>query len=292
LPYVVVVATSGGQKSTVYFRKFLIGVLAHGFDRWAFANTLSSVSLVSIPVWETNMARTLKSLDNYDDAIAFNWTQTCTLPKPDMAVHAGHDLAAEVQAKLAIRSQHPGDVVDLHFIGYSRGAVVVAEAIKAMASKDPLLGGGFVQVTLLDPHPANNCFKANCPSDSTTDSTWGSFARDSKDQLTESARVARARAMDFQKAASDPPITISPGVKKVEVWFQHTPASCFSARPGVESQMNLWGMVDSQALIDQSGQLTQPTEKTNCPEAIGHNQIPTLYQTQIVETGKLNREPQ
>ena len=106
-PYVVVVATSGGKKSTVYFRKFLIGVIAHGFDRWAFANTLSPVSLVSVPQWETTMARSLKLMDNYDDVIAFNWTQTCAAPRPGMAVQAGHELATEVLAKTVIRKPAP-----------------------------------------------------------------------------------------------------------------------------------------------------------------------------------------
>jgi len=290
LPYVVVLATSGGQKSIVYFRKFLIGVIAHGFDRWAFANTLSSVSLVSVPAWEATMARSLKSIDQYDDIIAFNWTQTCTLPQPDMAVKAASRLASEVVAKLAIRNQHPGDVVDLHFIAHSRGAVVVTEAIQDMAAKDPLLGGSFVQVTLLDPHPANNCFAANCPTDNNPN--WASFARDSGNQLTRAAQIAQMRAMRFQQAAHDPPVTIPPGIKKLEVWFQHTPASCFAGRPSVEYEMNLWGEVDPPALIDQSGLLTHPTDKTSCPEAIGHNQIPALYQTQVVETGKLNRQSQ
>ena len=290
LPYVVAVATCNGQKSTAYFRKFLIGVIAHGYDRWAFANTLSSVSVVSVPPWETAMARTLQSIDRYDDVLAFNWTQTCTLPRPDMATQAGHRLASEVLAKTAIRTQHPGDVVDLHFIAHSRGAVVVTEAIKDLAKQDPLLAGSFVEVTLLDPHPASNCFAANCAPINNPDSPWASFAKDSRNQLTPAAQIARTRVARFQQAAADPPVTIPPGIKKVEVWFQHTQASCFNPR-AMEHEMNLWGIADPPGLIDQSGQLTQPTDKTNCSEAIGHNQIPILYQT-LAETGKLNRQPQ
>jgi hypothetical protein len=291
LPYVVVVATSGGKKSTVYFRKFLIGVIAHGFDRWAFANNFSPVSLVSVPQWETTMARSLKLMDNYDDVIAFNWNQTCAAPRPGMAVQAGHELATEVLAKTVIRNRHPGDVVDLHFIAHSRGAVVVTEAIKDLAAQDPLLAGSFVELTLLDPHPASNCFAANCAPINNPDSPWASFAKDSRNQLTPAAQIARTRVARFQQAAADPPVTIPPGIKKVEVWFQHTPTSCFSPR-ALEHEMNLWGIADPPGLVDQSGLLTQPTDKTNCSEAIGHNQIPTLYQTQIVETGNLNRQPQ
>ena len=292
LPYVVAVATSGGQKSTVYFRKFLIGVIAHGFDRWAFANTFSPVNFISVPPWETAMARSLKSFDSYDDVIAFNWTQTCASPRPDMAIKAGHELASEVLAKTAIRNRHPGDVVDLHFIAHSRGAVVVTEAIKDMAAQDPLLAGSFVEVTLLDPHPANNCFAANCAPISSPDPAWASFAKDSRNQLTRAAQIAQMRVMHFQQAAADPPVTIPPGIKKLEVWFQHTQASCFSAHPGLEYEMNLWGEADPPALVDQSGLLIQPTDKTSCSEAIGHNQLPGLYQTQVVETGNLNRQPQ
>jgi len=288
LPYVVVVATSNGQKSTAYFRKFLIGVIAHGFDRWAFANTLSSVSLVSVPQWETTMARTLQAIDRYDDVIAFNWTPTCTLPRPDMAIQAAHRLATEVLAKTAIRNQHPGDVIDLHFIAHSRGAVVVTEAIKDMAAQDPLLAGSFVELTLLDPHPASNCFAANCAPINNPDSPWASFAKDSRNQLTTAAQIARTRVTRFQQAAADPPVTIPPGIKKVEVWFQHTQASCFNPR-ALEHEMNLWGIANQPGLIDQSGLLSQPTDKTSCTEAIGHNQIPALYQT-LVETGKLNRD--
>ena len=290
LPYVVAVASSNGQKSTVYFRKFLIGVIAHGFDRWAFANTLSPVSLVSVPPWETTMARTLQAIDRYDDVLAFNWTQTCTLPRPDMAIQAAHRLATEVLAKTAIRNRHPGDVVDIHFIAHSRGAVVVTEAIKDLAAQDPLFAGSFVEVTLLDPHPASNCFAANCAPINNPDLPWASFAKDSSNRLTTAAQIARTRVTRFQQAAADPPVTIPPGVRKVEVWFQHTPASCFNPH-ALEHEMNLWGIADPPGLIDQSGQLTQPTDKTNCSQATGHNQIPSLYQTQIVETGNLNREP-
>lgn len=302
LPYVVVVATSGGKKSTVYFRKFLIGVVAHGFNKWAFANNWSPVNLVALPPWETTMVHSLKTIDNYDDVIAFNWTETCAAPRRDMTIQAGLRLAGEVAGKMAIRNRHPGDVVDLHFIGHSRGAVVVTQALQYIAKQDPLLAGSFVHVTLLDPHPANNCFAATCPVNdnpvpnnpvpNNPDPAWASFAKDAKNRLTPSAQIARGRAVSFQQAASDPPVTVPPGIKKLEVWFQHTPASCLRERPGLEYDMNLWGTVDSSALIDQSGLLTNPTDKTSCAQAIGHNQIPALYELTSVDTGKLNREPQ
>ena len=136
----------------------------------------------------------------------------------------------------------------------------------------------------------SNCFAANCAPINNPDLPWASFAKDSSNRLTTAAQIARTRVTRFQQAAADPPVTIPPGVRKVEVWFQHTPASCFNPH-ALEHEMNLWGIADAPGLIDQSGQLTQPTDKTNCSEAIGHNQIPILYQT-LVETGKLNRQPQ
>lgn len=50
---------------------------------------------------------------------------------------------------LATRQTHVGEVVDLQFIGHSRGAVVASEAL--VATTDPALEGSYTVATLLDP---------------------------------------------------------------------------------------------------------------------------------------------
>ena len=65
-------------------------------------------------------------------------------------------MAAQIDQAIASLPIQPGDVVDLHLIGHSRGGDVVSLAAGLLDRSAPPLGGGFLELTLLDPHPARN----------------------------------------------------------------------------------------------------------------------------------------
>src|SRR5205807_2177663 len=71
------------------------------------------------------------------------------------------DIAQGIAAMIARRArQFPQDQpVDVHLIGHSLGAVVNSVALQDLQRYEaqlPQLGAGFVQLTMLDPHPAHN----------------------------------------------------------------------------------------------------------------------------------------
>ena len=136
LPYIVVVADRNGavaedpnSLNTTYFRTFELGVVVHGKE-----STPSNAT----PAWETSMASDLKKFDHYDNVIAFNWVKDSSMPAPGLATKAGDALYSQVVAAAAsLDATHAGDVVDLHWIGHSRGAVVVSRALQDLASHHP-----------------------------------------------------------------------------------------------------------------------------------------------------------
>lgn len=290
IPYVVVVASYAGGKSTTYFHKFLLGVISHGFNRYYLKSMILAPARWiwgGLPEWETRMADALRTIDGYDDSIAFDWLQICADRKPGMAVTAGSELATMVAQHMVTLRKHSGDVVDLHFIGHSRGSVVVTQALKDLQTSTSTLGGSYIEVTLLDPHPANDNFEV----------PWASFARDAAGRITFAAASARRASDYFQLIAEDPAVGVAKGVRQVEVWYQHTPAKCLGARPYEENIMNLWGMVGPKALINNSNVPFTPQNKgtpstgptCNGGNGIGHNEIPEEYEKQVVESGTLNR---
>ena len=293
-------------------------MVAHGFLPEQFGSvtllgsptTNTNWSKVALPAWETAIAASLKESDNYDDSIAFDWRDVVGDANPGAAVLAEGKLATLVAEWESAKKTHPGDVVDLHFIGHSRGTVIVTQVIGLLAGLDPAranppgadakFNGGYVEVTLLDPHPANNCFTLSCPDNSTPHPHWASFQQEGGD-LTSSAKIFRRWTMSFQKGAADPPVTVPPGIKKVEVWFQHNSWNCLpiTEASATEYIMDLWGQVDSLSLINQSGLPLVSEDKgrtsdaaKGCSTAIGHAEVPVLYENSVAKSGTLNRNTQ
>ena len=154
MPYVVVVADANGAVqedpgsiNTAYFQKYLLGVVSHGFLLQTSNDT---------PAWETQMQASLMN-EGYNNVIAFNWASMSLTPKAGEAVAAGNMLFSQIVANAdQLAAGHAGDVVDLHLIGHSRGAVVVTQALQDLVgTTDPRLAGGYFKLTLLDPHPAH-----------------------------------------------------------------------------------------------------------------------------------------
>jgi hypothetical protein len=144
LPYVVVVTADPYAGQTVYFRKSLLGVIVHGYD------PLPNVGLFSTPTWMTDMEDDLRAIDHYDDVITFNWEPRCATPESGMTTMAAESdrggLAMQIIEKLLAPRGHDGDVIDLHFIGHSRGAIVVTAALQLLvAGNNALISPSYIK---------------------------------------------------------------------------------------------------------------------------------------------------
>jgi hypothetical protein len=160
---------------------------------------------------------------------------------------------------------------------------VVTQALKTYSAAYPQFNGGYIWVTLLDPHPANNSLT----------SPWASFADTDKEidvsatrwhkLFKTSAHFMRKQTMGFQDAVSDPPVYIPETVKRIEVWYQHTRANAPALRndPDQSYIMNLWGLVDGRAVENHSNKQLSMV----FIEGAAHNEIAVLYESQVVRLG-------
>ena len=211
-PYVLVVANPnsaipGQTPPTASFRKFTIGVVAHGgVENPAWKNG---------PVWELVMAQSLKQ-QGYDAVIPFNWVHQSNTP--GAAAKQGPRLA-NVVLKLASQAP-PNQPIDLHFIGHSEGTVVNTVAIKRIEQNAPApIRQGYLEETLLDPHAANNAFPGK------QYSVDGVFSG-----------LAGMILENYQARAKDPFASVPAGVDRAEVFYQHSPAKSSAI-------YNIWGQV-------------------------------------------------
>jgi hypothetical protein len=198
--YVLVIAHAGdpagppaAADSSVSFRTWIVGAVTHGYQPDG-----------QFPSWVQSTADALKA-DGYDSAVAFNWAVLSALPAAGTATLAGQEMATAVDQAIAALPVQPGDVVDVHLIGHSRGGDVVSLAAGLLDRSRPPLAGGDLKLTLLDPHPARN-----------GPVTYASWSNGPIGTLTHLDYLA------FQAAANDPPLTIPPGVNQTEIFYQQT----------------------------------------------------------------------
>jgi probable HAF family extracellular repeat protein len=259
-PYVVVVANGNSainedpaSVNTAYFHKFLLGVIAHGYD------LLAKFHLFGTPSWMNTMANDLITYCLFDEVIPFNWETQCAVAKSGQATSAGDRLYNQWVAPtvLQLAGKHEGDVVDIHFFGHSRGAVVVSQALQDSVGNFP---GSYIEVTLLDPHPANNGDGIYFNNSLTGNLFLGTY-------------------QDFQTAAVDPEIRIpsNANVMAIDVFFQKNLASGFPVR-SPESILNLWGEDPNDGTITNETNITiQRNDLTNVNAKgvglIGHTEI-------------------
>jgi hypothetical protein len=242
-PYVVVIGDSLGHTSQTWFRKRLVGVLVHGyaFNRrvaamqfvsrtkdfnddtlldWIARNTL--LDNESAVEWESDVEASLESVSCYDAAtFPYGWQYDSIIELKSIVIYHGIDLYRRVVALVQqLKEQHPDDVVDLHFIGHSRGAVVTGALLNYWVNHpDPVLTGAYVRVTLLDPHPADNklspqedMIQAACDLLFLANDTFHNYCFDTYKKT--------------QSQLHDPIVTLPPGIgiRSVDVWYQQTPA--------------------------------------------------------------------
>ncbi len=216
--FVFVVANSGDTvqeqdytNDTAYFQIFVLGAVSHGYV------PPTEDTDGQTPDWELEMAAALQKIDGYNYVIPFNWVLLSRTKQSDEAVFAGAMLANQVAAEVvSLEKQHSGDVVDYHFIGHSRGSVVISQAIADMIKLYPsFINGNYVNMTMLDPHPARNYPKPT---------VYFSAARNPV------AFTLKKLYLSFQKVADDPMVVVPSVVTSVQDFFQHTPFNKFPCR--------------------------------------------------------------
>jgi hypothetical protein len=164
-------------------------------------------------------------------------------------------------------------VVDINFIGHSRGAVVISEVLQDLnGTNDPALRGGYMEMTLLDPHPANL-----------------SFSKISWDLFLAPANEVAALVVVFEILALDPQVVVPPNVMQTQLFDEQTPAGQLGFRYPSEILLNLWGETAS-ALPNQSAPPIEEKNLTNVTAAgiglIGHSEVYDWYLANVVNANK------
>lgn len=267
LPFIEVVADSDGSSAS--FETHVLGVIAHGleFDPILFL-------LNEPPAWELQMAAALQQVDGYEAVIPLNWVRLSILPFPLAIQLASSELYQEVVTESdQLAGEHPGDVVDIQFIGHSRGTVVISEVLQQLnGTSDPALRGGYMDMTLLDPHPANLSFSKF---------SWAYFISQGND--------AAAVVAAFELLTQDPQVVVPSDVMQTQAFDEQTPAGQLGFPSLTESLINLWGETASD-LPNQSSQPIQEQNLTNVTAAgiglIGHYEVPVWYLMNVVDANK------
>src|SRR5262245_46453766 len=128
------------------FRKLSLAVITHGLQTDGV-----------LPAWLGQMANGLRAA-GFDRVVTIDWAAASRLPVPGQAILAGAQLAQQVRTAADALGSRPTDIVDVEFIGHSRGGVVVSQALLNLATvPGPReLRLGYYEAILLDPHPARN----------------------------------------------------------------------------------------------------------------------------------------
>lgn len=274
LPFIVVVANpvageTNAANNTASFETHTFGVIAHGLEL-----SLALVLRNTPPAWEMQMAAALQQQDGYEAVIPFNWVRLSILPFPMAIQLAGSQLYQQVVAEAdQLAAQHPGDVVDINFIGHSRGTVVISEVLQDLVgTNDPALRGGYMQMTLLDPHPANNLY--------------GQFSWLPTVQV---ADEFAALVFLFQALTKDPQVVVPPNVMQTQLFTEQTAAGQLGFKYPIETLLNLQGEPAS-AIPDHAA---QPIESQNLTNVIapgigllGHYEIHDWYLANVVNPDK------
>jgi hypothetical protein len=274
LPFVVVVANVDGSSAS--FETHVLGVIAHGLQ---FDPSLWLANLP--PAWELQMAAALQLYDGYEAVIPFNWIRLCIVPSPLAVKIASNMLYSQVVAEAdLLASEHPGDVVDINFIGDSRGTVVISQVLQALVgTTDPALQGGFMQMTLLDPHPAN------------LDTPF------SADFSFPEAKELAAVGIIFEFLTRDPPVVVPPNVDQVQDFDEQTPAGQLGFLTGTLQYLSATQLFEFMFSLggESAGMIpdysNQPIEQVNLTDVvaanlglIGHAEVPFWYLYNVVNT--------
>ena len=274
LPFIVVVANLDGSSAS--FETHVLGVIAHGMEF-----DLSSVLSGQAPAWEMQMAADLQLYDGYQAVIPFNWQLLSIQPSPFAIKIASNMLYSQVLAEAnRLADQHPGDVVDINFIGDSRGTVVISEVLQDLVgTTDPALQGGFLQMTLLDPHPAN----LSIP-----------FSAALSSSLADELAVL---GIVFEMLCQDPQVVVPSNVDQVQDFDEQTPAGQLGFLMGTLETLSSTQLLEfvfslgGEAAGAIPNQSAYPIEQINLTDVfaaniglIGHAEVPLWYMANVVNT--------
>lgn len=256
-PYVLIVANpqtvlgaADAAARTGVIHTHSIAVVTHGGIQSKKDDALG-------PPWQRKMVKELKG-QGYDTVIKYNWSSQSR--HPGKAVEQGPKLARVVNH---VADGFPaGDPVDVHFIGHSEGAVVNSRADALLQVKQsPGIALGYIKMTMLDPHAANN----DAPGHQY--SIAGGLA----------GRYAKAAIRLFQWDAADPIASVPKNVDEAEVFHQHTQVKAAKTNHGI---YNLWGQVPvlgKATYYDLTGPGISHSGDFGVPMWYTFNVVPTLH---------------
>ena len=248
------------------------------FAEWAMREVaLDDTGVVD---WQREMEPSLESVACYDPAtFSFDWVFDSALDlRGILEARAGEMYTQVVAVAKKLRAQHEGDVVDLHFIGHSRGTVMISQALlEKQIRPDAALAGSYIKLTLLDPHPANNKLSP----------------QESVDDLAVEGTCYRAYK-EIQDVLADPLVVLPPkvGIREVTVWYQQTPYAVIRNSHFVPTDddiacpLNLWGRGSvNDNIVNTSGVTLTRHDLTSMRfkngEAITHSTVVAMYQALI-----------
>jgi pimeloyl-ACP methyl ester carboxylesterase len=275
-PYILVVADAGNEiaetdeaNNTSLFRKLALGVVTHGFQPGGV-----------IASWVDATAAALEAR-GYTEAIAYDWAGDSLQQVSGMTVLHGARMAELIRQTADAIATLPNDVVDLHLIGHSRGAVVISQAaISLNTNPGPReLQLGYIKMTLLDPHAARNrssLFNGLVELyNGTGVSTIGGFSFDPRNALSMSTAVAQ---LQFQVAVNDPQVVIPANVDASESYYQRLRWYQTSTPAEQALRFNFWADAPTE-IVNQSGHTLVSTNLATVPGAttVGHTAVQLWY---------------
>ena len=256
------------------FRKLALGVVTHGFQPGGV-----------IASWVQSTADALLA-KGYAAALAYDWASDSLKQVSGMTVLHGSIMAGQIRVVADAIGTLPTDVVDVHLIGHSRGAVVISQAAQSLsAGPGPReLQLGYLKTTFLDPHPARN--RASLYTglaelyNGTGVSTVGGFSFDPGSSLARSTAVAQ---LQFQAAVNDPRVAIPANVDAAESIYQRLPWYVPTTPLEQATRFNFWADRPDE-IANPYGRPFTALNLATVPgaETVGHTAVQLWYLGQLL----------
>jgi hypothetical protein len=270
LPYVLAVAATPGSTSppatgasTVSFRTYVIAAVSPGF------NPTSRTDQGPPVTWVQQMVTSLVVNDGYYAVDPVTWASG--LWSSSAISDAQQNLANWLQAEAtSIPNLQHNDVIDIHLIGHSRGAALVDEALETLLGNTgviPQLAHGYMKLTLLDPHPANNHYGFNA----------------SVSGVAQNLKMTSY--MEFQQTVQDPALMIPSRVNEVDDVYERTQASALPFF-SFESSLNPHGLSPADLGV-VSTTMTTVLSYDLTPLSSGHSDVEAWYESHVVDNRSL-----
>jgi uncharacterized repeat protein (TIGR03803 family) len=219
------------------FTIHVIAVIVHGY----------STDLATAQATNMVYAKLLQA-NGYQIGMAWDWASTTSQGTPGTPIlkllpNSARALADSVEAE-ARRISAGNDIVDVNFIGYSRGAVLVSKALDDIYEDNrsskaiQQLKSGYMMEMLIDPHPANNGSPPAWVGPAGWEGENHQYSADHGMLVDAVVGATLSVISKFQGAVNDPNVSIPPNVRAAADFYQHTSVSELS---GSEGYVNLWG---------------------------------------------------